>query len=158
MCLWTSGNCRKNCLLVGAEGGQGSLLGSLASSRRFQSNSNYNRAMMGRFKKFINDQALKEIPLHGRHFTWLNQHAAPTLVKLDRVLCTVDWEDNFRTASRAWPLMTLTIAPYSLASSIIILALIASILRPFGQRCKISKKRWHWAGIRSLQVHALLLR
>jgi hypothetical protein len=23
--------------------------------------------MMGRFRRFINDQALKEIPLHGRH-------------------------------------------------------------------------------------------
>jgi hypothetical protein len=51
--------------------------------------------MMGRFRRFINDQALKEIPLHGRHFTWSNQHATPTLVKLDRVLCTVDWEEHF---------------------------------------------------------------
>jgi hypothetical protein len=57
--------------------------------------SNYNRAMMGRFRRFINDQALKEIPLYGRHFTWSNQHAASTLVKLYRVLCTVDWEENF---------------------------------------------------------------
>jgi exonuclease III len=32
-----------------------------------KSNSNYNRAMIGRFRMFINDQALKEIPLHGMH-------------------------------------------------------------------------------------------
>ena len=43
----------------------------------------------------INDLALKELPLHGRKFTWSNQQDSPTLVKLDRVLCTVDWEDIF---------------------------------------------------------------
>jgi hypothetical protein len=51
--------------------------------------------MMGRFQRFINDIALKEILLHGRKFTWSNQHESPTLVRLDRVLCTVEWEDLF---------------------------------------------------------------
>jgi len=60
-----------------------------------KNNSNYNRAMMGRFRRFINDLALKEIPLHGRKYTWSNQQDSPTLVKLDRVLCSVDWEENF---------------------------------------------------------------
>lgn len=50
---------------------------------------------MGRFRKLIEDLALKEIPLHGRKYTWSNQQDAPTLVKLDRVLCSVDWEDLF---------------------------------------------------------------
>jgi hypothetical protein len=31
--------------------------------------SNYNRAMMGRFRRFIDDLALKEIPLHGQQPT-----------------------------------------------------------------------------------------
>jgi hypothetical protein len=60
-----------------------------------KNNSNYNRAMMGRFRRLIDDLALKEIPLHGRKFTWSNQQESPTLVKLDRVLCTVEWEDLF---------------------------------------------------------------
>jgi exonuclease III len=60
-----------------------------------KSNSNYNRAMMGRFRKLIDDLALKEVPLHGRKYTWSNQQEAEILVKLDRVLCSVDWEELF---------------------------------------------------------------
>jgi len=60
-----------------------------------KNNANYNRAMMGRFRRFINDLALKEIPLHGRKYTWSNQQNSPTLVRLDRVLCSVDWEEKF---------------------------------------------------------------
>jgi exonuclease III len=60
-----------------------------------KNNSNYNRAMMGQFRRFIDDLALKEIPLHGRKYTWSNRQDPPTLVKLDRVLCSVDWEDIF---------------------------------------------------------------
>ena len=37
-----------------------------------KNNTNYNRAMMGHFRRFINDLALKEIPLHGRKYTWSN--------------------------------------------------------------------------------------
>jgi hypothetical protein len=51
-----------------------------------KNNSNYNRVMMRRFRRFINDLAPKEIPLHGRQFTWSNEHESPTLVRLDRVL------------------------------------------------------------------------
>jgi hypothetical protein len=37
-----------------------------------KNNTSYNRAMVGRFRRFINDLALKEIPLHGRKHTWSN--------------------------------------------------------------------------------------
>jgi len=47
---------------------------------------------MGRFRHLINDLGLKEIPLHGRKFTWANNHVS---VKLDRVLCSVEWEELF---------------------------------------------------------------
>lgn len=60
-----------------------------------KSNSNYNRAMMGRFRKLMDDLALKEVLLHGRKYTWSNQQEAEILVKLDRVLCSVDWEELF---------------------------------------------------------------
>jgi hypothetical protein len=55
-----------------------------------KNNSHINRAMMGRFTKLVDDLALKEIPLHWCKFTWSNQQNQPTLVKLDRVLCSID--------------------------------------------------------------------
>jgi hypothetical protein len=51
--------------------------------------------MMGQFRRFVNDYELKEIVLLGRRYTWSNEREAPTLLKLDRVLCTTDWEDMF---------------------------------------------------------------
>lgn len=62
-----------------------------------KNNSNLNRAIMGRFKRFIDDVAIKELPLYGCQFTWTssNTSANPTLVKLDRVFCSADWEDYF---------------------------------------------------------------
>ena len=50
---------------------------------------------MGRFRRLINDLGLQELPLHGRKYTWSNQQDTPTLVRLDRFLCTVDWEQLF---------------------------------------------------------------
>jgi hypothetical protein len=61
----------------------------------YNNNHNLDRAMMGRFRRWINDMNLKELLLHGRRFTWSNGHNNPTLVKLDRVLCSVNWEDVF---------------------------------------------------------------
>jgi len=60
-----------------------------------KNNENLNRAMMGRFRRFVNDLELKEIPLLGRRYMWSNEREAPTLVKLDRVLCTSCWEEMF---------------------------------------------------------------
>jgi hypothetical protein len=48
--------------------------------------------MMGCFRRLVNELGLKEIPLLGRCYTWSNERETPTLVKLDGVLCTVDWE------------------------------------------------------------------
>lgn len=53
-----------------------------------KNNDNLNRDMMGLFRSFVNDFDLKEIPLIGRRYTWSNEREAPTLIKLDRVLCT----------------------------------------------------------------------
>ena len=58
-----------------------------------KSSGNLNRRMMGRFRRAINDLALKEVYLNGRRFTWSNEQSPPTLVHLDRVLCTSEWED-----------------------------------------------------------------
>lgn len=58
-----------------------------------KSTGNLNRRMMGKFRRLVNDLALKEIYLNGRRYTWSNEQSPPTLVHLDRVLCTSDWED-----------------------------------------------------------------
>ncbi|WVZ76358.1 hypothetical protein U9M48_024338 [Paspalum notatum var. saurae] len=50
---------------------------------------------MGRFRKFLDDVEVKELPLVGRKFTWSNERAAPTLVRLDRFFCCLDWEEIF---------------------------------------------------------------
>lgn len=60
-----------------------------------KNNPNINRAMMGRFRRCIGYTALKEIPLVGHKYTWSNERDNPTLVKLDRVFCSADWEDMF---------------------------------------------------------------
>ena len=49
---------------------------------------------MGKFRWLVNDLALKEIYLNGRRYTWSNEQSPPTLVQLDQVLCTTDWEDS----------------------------------------------------------------
>jgi hypothetical protein len=57
--------------------------------------------------------AVSELPLHGRKFTWSTSStsANPTLVKLDRVFCSPDWEDIFRSATyKAHPRTTQIIA------------------------------------------------
>uniref|UniRef100_A0A0A9CA11 Endonuclease/exonuclease/phosphatase domain-containing protein n=1 Tax=Arundo donax TaxID=35708 RepID=A0A0A9CA11_ARUDO len=33
--------------------------------------------------------------LLGRKYTWSNERRSPTLVRLDRVFCSSDWEDIF---------------------------------------------------------------
>lgn len=58
-----------------------------------KNDSNLNRRMMGKFRRLLNDLALKEVYLNGRRYTWSNEQSPPTLVHLDRVLCTSDWEE-----------------------------------------------------------------
>lgn len=35
------------------------------------------------------------MPLLGRSYTWTNEQVNPTLVRLDRVLISVDWDEMF---------------------------------------------------------------
>lgn len=52
-----------------------------------------NRRMIGRFRHRVNELALKEVYLNSCRHTWSNVQSPPTLVHLDCVLCTSDWED-----------------------------------------------------------------
>lgn len=62
-----------------------------------KNNNNLNHAMMGRFRKLINDLSIHEIQLVGRKYTWSSSiHGqSPVLVRLDRVFYSVDWEHHF---------------------------------------------------------------
>jgi endonuclease/exonuclease/phosphatase family metal-dependent hydrolase len=60
-----------------------------------KNNANLNRRNMGRFRRFVDETELKDLPLHGCRYTWSNGCAHPTLEKLDRVLASADWESLF---------------------------------------------------------------
>jgi hypothetical protein len=68
---------------------------SLITSIEDKNNGNINRAMMGRFRRLMNDLEFRDLPLQGRKSTWSNQQDTPTLVKLDRALCSSEWEQLF---------------------------------------------------------------
>jgi hypothetical protein len=52
---------------------------------------------MNSFKATIDDLGLKEIKLNGCRFTWSNEQHNPTMTRIDRLLCTPDWELPFPT-------------------------------------------------------------
>ena len=52
---------------------------------------------MGAFKAVIDELNLKELRLNGRRFTWSNEQDRLTLTRIDRLLCTPDWELAFPT-------------------------------------------------------------
>ena len=56
------------------------------------SNARLDCRMMSRFKRFVDDNALKELFLHGRRFTWSSEREVPTLTKIDRAFVSIDWE------------------------------------------------------------------
>lgn len=47
------------------------------------------------FNEMINNVGLIEIPLVERAYTWSNKRENPTLVRLDRCLVNLDWDDSF---------------------------------------------------------------
>ena len=55
---------------------------------------NLNRRMMGKFRRLVNDLALKEVYHNRRRYTWSNEQSPPTQVHLNRVMCTSDQEDG----------------------------------------------------------------
>lgn len=60
-----------------------------------KSNDSINRRNIGRFRRFVDDMEVKDVHLHGRSYTWSNEREHPTLVKLDRILVSVDTELAF---------------------------------------------------------------
>jgi hypothetical protein len=60
-----------------------------------KSNVNMDRAMMGHFRRLLNDVELSEVDLMERRFTWSNKREASTLVWLDQVFVLADWDQLF---------------------------------------------------------------
>jgi exonuclease III len=65
----------------------------MITDARDKNNSNINRRAMSRFRTLLNELELKESCLLGRRYTWSNERERPTLVRLDRWFCSVDWDD-----------------------------------------------------------------
>ena len=59
-----------------------------------KNNARINRRNIARFRRTVDALELRDIHLHGRTYTWSNERSDPTLVKLDRVLTSVDWEET----------------------------------------------------------------
>jgi hypothetical protein len=60
-----------------------------------KNNRNINRRHMAAFRNLINNLQLKDLYLHGLRYTWNNEQQAATMVKLDRVLFSQDWDTAF---------------------------------------------------------------
>lgn len=57
-----------------------------------KNNSWVNHRLMNRFRWVLDELELKELHLHGRHFTWTSETDNPTMTKIDHVFCTREWE------------------------------------------------------------------
>jgi exonuclease III len=60
-----------------------------------KNNDNFNPRWHFIFNVIIESLDLREIALSRRQYTWANRRETPTFEKLDRVLATVGWEENF---------------------------------------------------------------
>lgn len=60
-----------------------------------KSNHQIDRANLRRFRQCVANLHLPDLHLHGRCFTWSNERDNPTLMRLDRVLVSMDWDETF---------------------------------------------------------------
>jgi endonuclease/exonuclease/phosphatase family metal-dependent hydrolase len=60
-----------------------------------KSNDRYDDRWPFLFNAIIDGLNLREIEMSGRKFTWANSNKVPTYEKLDRVLASTEWEQEF---------------------------------------------------------------
>lgn len=60
-----------------------------------KSSSCINYSLVDKFNNFIVVNKLMEIKRGGPRFTWINKQACPTMVGLNRILVSTDWEANY---------------------------------------------------------------
>jgi endonuclease/exonuclease/phosphatase family metal-dependent hydrolase len=58
-----------------------------------KNNRRLNRQMMTSFRRALDHMEVKEILLMCKRFTWSNDHSTPTMPRIDRMFCTVQWEE-----------------------------------------------------------------
>ncbi|WVZ88110.1 hypothetical protein U9M48_034662 [Paspalum notatum var. saurae] len=63
-----------------------------------KSNDRINRRTMRLFRQWVGELELQDLHLHGRTYTWSNERVHPTLVRLDRVLASLEWEERLSNA------------------------------------------------------------
>jgi hypothetical protein len=56
---------------------------------------NLNRTLMHRFIRALNFLEVKEIQLNGRKFTWTNRQANPSMSRIVKAFCSVQWEHHY---------------------------------------------------------------
>ena len=73
---------------------------------------------MDRFNSWIRENALDDIDIMNRSFTWSNKREEPTLIKLDQVLVNAEWNLGFlNTTGAAIPATTSDHVPISVEFS-----------------------------------------
>lgn len=60
-----------------------------------KNNNRINWANLSRFRRTVAALQLQDLHLHGRCFTWSNEREVPTLVRLDQVLVSMDWDERY---------------------------------------------------------------
>jgi exonuclease III len=63
-----------------------------------KNNDRIDQANLRRFRRTVDNLGLQDLHLHGRCFTWSNERDSPTLVRLDRLLVSIDWDEKFSNA------------------------------------------------------------
>lgn len=126
-----------------------------------KNNSNLNRAMMGRFRRWINDMAVTELPLHGRKFTWSSStsSASPMLVNWIGCFAPLIGKRCFLSAfSRARLQMIQTIAHLFLGCGTVLQVRDGFILNLFGPAWLGSWRRLRQRGVQCNPFPALCKR
>lgn len=67
----------------------------LILSEADKNNDRIDRANLRRFRRTVASLGLQDLHLHSRSSTWSNERQNPTLVRLDRVLVSSDWDVKF---------------------------------------------------------------
>jgi hypothetical protein len=71
----------------------------IIGSSKEKSNDRFEERWPFLFNAVIDSMDLREIEMSGRKYTWANSRKIPTYEKLDRVLISTEWEQNFPLAT-----------------------------------------------------------
>jgi hypothetical protein len=90
-----------------------------------KTNGGLNRRLMLRFRKVLNQLEVKEVELVGKKFTWSNIQDPPTLTRIDRAFCTLDWEELY-----ANPILQALSSSHPDHCPLLLLPLVAPAITP----------------------------